>query len=596
MPYLFQCAIGPVQDFIATARKSRDLWYGSWMLSELAKAAAKAIADAGGQLIFPFTADTANDLAPKSKFNAPNKIVGVISGVPSTMAIAVDTAIRTCLHELRDNAFKTPLTHPYFDGTLATKQVDDLVEFYWVSVAFVGDIGYAQARRTAETLLNARKATRDFRRFDGDYKPKSSLDGIRESVIDERAYAAPGDTEKEKKRKAKILFDRFRARPAERLSGVDILKRWGNRKNEPDFRSTSHMAALPFLGHVDKNQITGDQQSLLNEIKALLAGQDVVREEDDGALVFSSRLAEWVPDRDERDAIARQMDAVLEKYAGQLRPQPYYALLAADGDNMGAAIDYLTTQPHPQDEHRKLSVALSRFAREVEKIVKNHQGVLIYSGGDDVLAYLPLHRVLDCANSLAVAFAEQMQNFKTEEGKSPTLSAGVVVAHHLEPLSDALELARDAERKAKTVDGKHGLAITVSKRSGVDRTIKGKRGELMERLDTMICWRRAEVISAGTPYEMQNLHQVMGSVASLKEAMIKETLRIVERKRESGGEQIDKKKQEKILAEFKKWLEVEKVSLVEIAHEMIIANEFASAMDMAGVPKKECFKDEDLAD
>ncbi|MGB2771816.1 MAG: type III-B CRISPR-associated protein Cas10/Cmr2, partial [Anaerolineae bacterium] len=46
MPYLFQCAIGPVQDFIATARKSRDLWYGSWMLSELAKAAAKAIADA----------------------------------------------------------------------------------------------------------------------------------------------------------------------------------------------------------------------------------------------------------------------------------------------------------------------------------------------------------------------------------------------------------------------------------------------------------------------------------------------------------------------------------------------------------------------
>ena len=35
MKYLFVCSIGPVQDFIATARKSRDLWFGSWLLSEL---------------------------------------------------------------------------------------------------------------------------------------------------------------------------------------------------------------------------------------------------------------------------------------------------------------------------------------------------------------------------------------------------------------------------------------------------------------------------------------------------------------------------------------------------------------------------------
>jgi CRISPR-associated protein Cmr2 len=40
MSYLFLVNIGPVQDFIASARRSRDLWYGSWLLSELAKAAA----------------------------------------------------------------------------------------------------------------------------------------------------------------------------------------------------------------------------------------------------------------------------------------------------------------------------------------------------------------------------------------------------------------------------------------------------------------------------------------------------------------------------------------------------------------------------
>ena len=41
MEYLFLASIGPVQSFIASARRTRDLWFGSMLLSELAKAAAK---------------------------------------------------------------------------------------------------------------------------------------------------------------------------------------------------------------------------------------------------------------------------------------------------------------------------------------------------------------------------------------------------------------------------------------------------------------------------------------------------------------------------------------------------------------------------
>ncbi len=35
------------------ARRSRDLWFGSHLLSEISRAAARGIAVAGGQLIFP---------------------------------------------------------------------------------------------------------------------------------------------------------------------------------------------------------------------------------------------------------------------------------------------------------------------------------------------------------------------------------------------------------------------------------------------------------------------------------------------------------------------------------------------------------------
>ena len=55
MNYLFLVNIGPVQGFIASARRTRDLWFGSWLLSELSKAAAQEIVNAGtrNSLIFP---------------------------------------------------------------------------------------------------------------------------------------------------------------------------------------------------------------------------------------------------------------------------------------------------------------------------------------------------------------------------------------------------------------------------------------------------------------------------------------------------------------------------------------------------------------
>lgn len=59
MSHLIIVHIGPVQDFIATARRSRDLWFGSWLLSELSKAAARSIVDQEDNLTRYF-AETTN--------------------------------------------------------------------------------------------------------------------------------------------------------------------------------------------------------------------------------------------------------------------------------------------------------------------------------------------------------------------------------------------------------------------------------------------------------------------------------------------------------------------------------------------------------
>jgi len=152
-----------------------------------------------------------------------------------------------------------------------------------------------------------------------------------------------------------------------------------------------------------------------------------------------------------------------------LAPSPYYSLLLADGDRMGKAIDGLTT---PAD-HRCLSGLLADFASKVPDIVRRHKGSLIYAGGDDVLAFVPLHTALDCARELAVDFNQRFdKKFPIDEDgviRYPTLSAGIAVAHHLEPLQDGLTLARDAEKKAKGIPGKNALAVIVDKRSGASR-------------------------------------------------------------------------------------------------------------------------------
>lgn len=59
---LLKFQIGPVQDFIAQARSTRDLWSGSYLLSWLVAAGIRKLKTEGGSLIFPNDADKCQPL------------------------------------------------------------------------------------------------------------------------------------------------------------------------------------------------------------------------------------------------------------------------------------------------------------------------------------------------------------------------------------------------------------------------------------------------------------------------------------------------------------------------------------------------------
>lgn len=509
MQALFILTLGPVQDFIAAARRCRDLWFGSWLLSELSKAGAAAIAEhfGPGALIFP-APDDLQDLAPGNDMSVANKLVALLPDgtTPQDSANRAKEAIIRRLHDLRDEAFANKASS--FDRALSAQQIDDLLDIQWVSTPVDSDHPYGVARERAEALLAAAKNTRLWQQpaWPTSSREKSSIDGLRESVTAETRRPDRG---------ALGLGDR------EHLCGVGLLKRSGKRRisgqspaSDDRFFSTPHLAALPLLERFEELRDPKKKREVEKRWQEYL---DCLRQHDadtdesvhpkwksallgchDGQLLFASRIAERFDHLDLSESkLVEKKKAALEAilpHLGRLlssldggEPLPYIAVLVADGDRMGVAINGLKDP----ESHRALSQRLDDFARDARKIVEAKRGQLIYAGGDDVLAFVPLHRVLACARSLADDFSMKLTDYSG--GAHPTLSVGISITHFMDPMNHALATARRAEKLAK--QERNSLAIILDKRSGPPVEVSGRwADDIDHRLAALIDLHRRDAI------------------------------------------------------------------------------------------------------
>lgn len=130
----------------------------------------------------------------------------------------------------------------------------------------------------------------------------------------------------------------------------------------------------------------------------------------------------------------------------------YLAVIAMDGDQMGKTLSGFKNI----DDHRKFSEQLGAFANSVKEDIPK-DGLLIYAGGDDVLAVVKADVAIDVANKL-------QNKFKTKVGNNA--SAGIAIGHSSVPLQDLVHAAHAAESRAKKTYGRNALAISIYKRSG----------------------------------------------------------------------------------------------------------------------------------
>ena len=200
--HLVLVTIGPVQEFITSARKLRDLWFGSYLLSELSKTVARSLKEQGADLIFPF-AVSENDLKSGSSLIVANKIMAELSAELSP--VDVISKAKNAWLAYRDEVAEKTLEHIRkirkirVNEALYKRQVSDSGEFFAAWVELTDD--YKGSKALLEKLLAGRKNLREFNApaWEGAGIPKNSLDGIREAVTGDNQEEIRGLIKKNEK-------------------------------------------------------------------------------------------------------------------------------------------------------------------------------------------------------------------------------------------------------------------------------------------------------------------------------------------------------------------------------------------------------------
>ncbi len=569
--HLLALAVGPVQEFIASARRTRDLWCGSNLLSRMSRAAAEAVVEQKGKLIFPplgsLRGNVANVILAELK----------IGLTPKDIAAAAGRAAAGVWEKEAGKAYN--VAPAWVRKDIWDDQVGDVVEFYaaWLELE---PSQYPATRAKLMRLLAGRKACRNFKPAKGRaLVPKSSLDGARESVIilGDRA-GMPVDLQR-----------RLRLSDGEHLDVVGWTKRLGGGLQV--YPSLMRIAADPWLWGVAHATPAPDGWAALLE-----AGEELKAEGSlgrigwkrfnhfpfEGALAYATRHKELAKETQANAALVKRAGEALAriKRDGFGEPEAYLAVIAADGDAMGKTIAGLKLM----EQHRDFSKDLAEFAGRAEKIVEQHYGALVFSGGDDVLALVPVDLALECARALHDTFGDLMKVAGVRAGTKPTLSVGVAIGHAMDPMEDLLDRARAAERRAKHSEGegadRDGLCVTVHPRSGAPLGVRTQWQDLLD--ENLLTWARLlreGKLPQRAAYHLRRLaadYENWKDTKAAGEAMRADAVRMLRRKRGTGGA-ADTALLEELLAHVEK-----AENLVKLGDRVLVARRVARGKEQAG--------------
>jgi len=467
-------------------------------------------------------------------------------------------ASSTRLAEAMQPFFKT--TPPGYLGTRAWQLLSKGVELEqgWLWRPNPGTL-YPALHELLERVLASAKSVRSFRQTE-QQGWRDSLSGEAEWLTTDRNHLNLPPGKRSDTLWAKVAgIRRAWAKEGEHLSALNTLKRlWPTlfvnelkRMLNLDLNryvvSTHTMAIATSLANaIDQNRCPQDE--LVNEIansqhdrvplpRAL---SDKLRDYPYRKILAA--IPGWLESVNEGgdEQKRHRVQSMLGRYLGA-KPEAYYGLVLMDGDNMGAWLSAArkVTLPHlasfhpnisaamdgfrhdqnfaayakehrtsSPSRHMAISEALNHFALTLapDVVERQHHGRILYAGGDDLMAMLPVRDLLPAMAALRAAysgtdpaeagamkldacFSKQANGFVLFKGRllrvmgeKATASCGAVIAHHQAPLGAVLRELRVSEQRAKNEGDRNAFSLTIVKRSGGALRLTAKWGEPMRLL------------------------------------------------------------------------------------------------------------------
>jgi len=486
---LLTFSIGPVHAFIAQARRVADLWAGSDLLSHLIRVAIGVVRRRGDcAMLFPYVApDGAIPWGLPNRFvcRVPRSAAASVAGAMEAKVRAEwDRLVRRSVELLQGETYGFEITGHLWQPEPVPgqpRQTDALLDVAWSWVPENGD--YARA-----SLAGARQfiAARRFRPF-----LQIREEGEKCAVCGERTALPNGDH-----RAVRAQWERAEQQAPEQDQGFfrldqtrlclvcatkRLYPRLGDRRVR--FRAFEHFEPKK-------------EESALNDGAGGNGGE-------------------------ERD--------------------PYFALVAMDGDRMGDILGWQAEAVVGGDVeafHREVSRVLTGFARDLRQpgsqalklatLGGGCAGVppqLIYAGGEDVLFVADPRDALPLALRIRELYRQRFRAvvpLLVDPGRYRdfTISAGILYAHTKHP---AGLLFRDVQKllddKAKTAADRDAVALRLVKRGGVPVEVAFKwesaeSGEpgWVERFNRVVELVRREDLASRQTFNLRQEEAVLAAV------------------------------------------------------------------------------------
>lgn len=545
----------PVQEWIAEARRSRDLKIGSAMLSWFMAVALKELTGNGAALFVPaLTPNEVDAIAEQkppdlleSKYGIPNRasgwttqsldeaaktlggLQGIISRKWEDFGRAVSPTVRPAMIQSYLPSAMNPVRVVWCARPVPAAKSSELAPGEKIA-----------GLRAIEQLYASVKRTRPIVSYRGEPIGKCGQCAKRDAI-------GPADWKSWRQYQEK--FDNMaeirkarRLDSGERLCSVCLLKRFAGYLSNQPFPSTSEIASREWLFRVEKFE------DLENLVKAWRRQAAAIDKDDPHPFLYERTIerfrkaAEADADAEDQEKARNVSDAVqvltenLEQKHPDLprRPSQYLAVITFDGDNMGKTV---------QGDPERIPPALMRFAKTLESDIEGeaYKATAFYLGGDEGLLLCPIETCLALVNHINESFAKVMPE-KVGDVPKPTISVGVAIFDRERPLAAAIKSARDALGIAKEMDKKNALCVSVSTASGNTWSTVDHWGDGWDRVDAAVKAVSARRLSSGWAYDVESLLETLPASyydrEGAREALQQEVRRITARRTKRSGDSV----------------------------------------------------------